>query len=410
MMDEIQGGSNALPPFLVKTYDMVDDPTTDSIVSWSSSNKSFIVWNPPEFSRVLLPRFFKHNNFSSFIRQLNTYGFRKVDPEQWEFANDDFIRGQSHLLKNIHRRKPVHSHSLNNLHGQVNSNPLTDSERQKYKDDIERLKHEREFLLLESQRQRQEEEVLDSQVQLVRERLQHMEEQQHRFVLYFARLLQKPELALAVPQVENHDRKRRVSSRPDYCNGETNNEDSVITLRTSRRGSPDDSFGLDLDTELLERMESSLNFWENVVEDLEGLYMQRNSSLELAESTTCAENPAISYTQLDVDLPSSSARIDMNSEPPVTSSVVAPDPVQRKEQEAGTASAAPQGVNDVFWEQFLTENPGSSEVQEVQSERKDSGLREKDSRLIDHGRYWLGFRNANNLPEHIGQLTSAGRS
>lgn len=73
MMDELQGGSNALPPFLTKTYEMVDDPSTDSIVSWSSSNKSFVVLNPPEFSRILLPRFFKHNNFSSFIRQLNTY-------------------------------------------------------------------------------------------------------------------------------------------------------------------------------------------------------------------------------------------------------------------------------------------------------------------------------------------------
>ncbi|CAI0560877.1 unnamed protein product [Linum tenue] len=52
---------------------MVDDPSTDSVVSWSASNKSFIVWSPPEFSRDLLPRFFKHNNFSSFIRQLNTY-------------------------------------------------------------------------------------------------------------------------------------------------------------------------------------------------------------------------------------------------------------------------------------------------------------------------------------------------
>jgi heat shock transcription factor len=65
--------SNAPPPFLSKTYDMVDDSSTDAIVSWSATNNSFVVWDPPEFARDLLPKYFKHNNFSSFVRQLNTY-------------------------------------------------------------------------------------------------------------------------------------------------------------------------------------------------------------------------------------------------------------------------------------------------------------------------------------------------
>ncbi|GJS34203.1 heat stress transcription factor A-5 [Tanacetum coccineum] len=47
------GGGTA--PFLVKTYEMVDDKTTDEIVSWSTRENSFVVWDPPDFSRVLLP-------------------------------------------------------------------------------------------------------------------------------------------------------------------------------------------------------------------------------------------------------------------------------------------------------------------------------------------------------------------
>jgi heat shock transcription factor len=61
------------PPFLTKTYDMVDDRSTDDVVSWSAGNNSFVVWDPYAFASVLLPRHFKHGNFSSFVRQLNTY-------------------------------------------------------------------------------------------------------------------------------------------------------------------------------------------------------------------------------------------------------------------------------------------------------------------------------------------------
>lgn len=61
------------PPFLSKTYDLVEDERTNEIVSWSNGNNSFIVWDPQKFAINLLPKFFKHNNFSSFVRQLNTY-------------------------------------------------------------------------------------------------------------------------------------------------------------------------------------------------------------------------------------------------------------------------------------------------------------------------------------------------
>ncbi|XP_039049948.1 heat stress transcription factor B-4-like [Hibiscus syriacus] len=92
-------------PFLTKTYQLVDDPTSDHIVSWGEDDTTFVVWRPPEFARDLLPNYFKHNNFSSFVRQLNTYGFRKIVPDRWEFANEFFKKGEKHLLCEIHRRK-----------------------------------------------------------------------------------------------------------------------------------------------------------------------------------------------------------------------------------------------------------------------------------------------------------------
>ncbi|XP_026452453.1 heat stress transcription factor B-4-like [Papaver somniferum] len=110
-------------PFLTKTYELVDDPSTDHVISWAEDNTTFVVWRPPEFARDLLPNFFKHNNFSSFVRQLNTYGFRKIVPDRWEFGNEFFRKGEKHLLCEIHRRKTITiSHHHHQQNGQVSMN------------------------------------------------------------------------------------------------------------------------------------------------------------------------------------------------------------------------------------------------------------------------------------------------
>jgi heat shock transcription factor len=75
----------AVAPFLAKTFDMVEDPATDAVVSWGAARNSFVVWDSHAFAARLLPLHFKHANFSSFLRQLNTY-VRACVSDQWFFA------------------------------------------------------------------------------------------------------------------------------------------------------------------------------------------------------------------------------------------------------------------------------------------------------------------------------------
>lgn len=106
------------PMFLEKTYDMLENCAPE-IACWSAAGDSFIVKKPLEFAETIIPVYFKHKNFSSFVRQLNFYGFRKVrvdaaelalidgamDPKDWwEFRHEKFVHERKELLREIKRR------------------------------------------------------------------------------------------------------------------------------------------------------------------------------------------------------------------------------------------------------------------------------------------------------------------
>ena len=58
---------------IVRRYHIVDDSDTDDIISWTDGGKHFTIHEMNDFASDILPKYFKHNNFSSFVRQLNSY-------------------------------------------------------------------------------------------------------------------------------------------------------------------------------------------------------------------------------------------------------------------------------------------------------------------------------------------------
>lgn len=97
-----------IAPFLSKLYQLVSAISTDSCVTWTEDGDSFVITNQEHFSRNVLPVYFKHSNIRSFIRQLNTYGFRKranisSNDDCVEFYHPKFRKGQPGMLMKIKR-------------------------------------------------------------------------------------------------------------------------------------------------------------------------------------------------------------------------------------------------------------------------------------------------------------------
>ncbi|KAF8637488.1 hypothetical protein AX17_002792 [Amanita inopinata Kibby_2008] len=111
----VLGKPMATNNFVTKLYQMINDSKSQHFISWTELGTSFVVSNVGEFSRSILGAHFKHNNFSSFVRQLNMYGFHKInrtpraqrtstDAQTWEFSHHKFLRGRPDLLDEIKRK------------------------------------------------------------------------------------------------------------------------------------------------------------------------------------------------------------------------------------------------------------------------------------------------------------------
>ena len=110
---------------------MID--TCDSrIACWSEDGETFIVKNTDVFEKSIIPQFFKHSKFSSFVRQLNFYGFRKIKYADtlkidykleaetanfWRFRHDKFQRGRPELLIDIKRSNGQHNAATSSATG-----------------------------------------------------------------------------------------------------------------------------------------------------------------------------------------------------------------------------------------------------------------------------------------------------
>ncbi|XP_034274599.1 heat shock factor protein 2 isoform X2 [Pantherophis guttatus] len=107
--------ATAVPAFLSKLWALVGDAPSNQLITWSQNGQSFLVLDEQRFAKEILPKYFKHNNMASFVRQLNMYGFRKVvhvdsgivkleRDGPVEFQHLYFKQGREDLLEHIKRK------------------------------------------------------------------------------------------------------------------------------------------------------------------------------------------------------------------------------------------------------------------------------------------------------------------
>lgn len=281
-------------------------------------------------------------------------GFRKIDPEQWEFANEDFLRGNKHLLKNIYRRKPIHSHSMQTL------NPLTDMEKQLYEEAIKRLQQENSLLQSELQIHR-----TDNQGNLVflRKQLHDMQTKQTQLVSFLLDMIKNPDFVSQQSYILPSKRRRllEIDQLLDHDDTKVENDGS-----------------------------GSLNVWQSFIHgvgDRTAAVEDKNvnawSSRSPPSSISSKDNrssPELSPTASSVFYPN--MEIGVKCEPCMKNIEVEELTEQIKDKILGVSS----DMNDVFWEQFLTEMPHrpSDDSQEAELERRYRDV----NKVVSFGKSW----------------------
>ncbi|XP_022717549.1 heat shock factor protein HSF8 isoform X2 [Durio zibethinus] len=139
-------------------------------------------------------------------------GFRKIDPDRWEFANEGFLRGQKHLLRNISRRKPAHGHvhqQTQQSHGQnLSVGACVEVGKFGLEEEVERLKRDKNVLMQELVRLRLQQQATDNQLQTMVQRLQGMEQRQQQMMSFLAKAVQSPGFLAQFVQQQNESNRR----------------------------------------------------------------------------------------------------------------------------------------------------------------------------------------------------------
>ncbi len=99
--------SGHVPTFPAKMHAILTNPNLNDIVAWAPHGRSWTILKPRAFEVRILPKYFEHSKFSSFVRQANGWGFRRLSSgnDRNTYYHEYFLRGMPWLVKKMRRPK-----------------------------------------------------------------------------------------------------------------------------------------------------------------------------------------------------------------------------------------------------------------------------------------------------------------
>lgn len=158
-------------------------------------------------------------------------GFRKVDPDRWEFANEYFLRDQQELLNEIHRRKP--SSSERSHKAATSQHDYAALEVGAYgglQAEVDALKRDKTLLMQEVIRLRQAQQAADEEIGTLSERIELTEQRQKQMLGIVVQALQHPALLQhfmsSSPSIKRIEDGRLKKKRRAHDGSESDGSDS----------------------------------------------------------------------------------------------------------------------------------------------------------------------------------------
>lgn len=118
-------------------------------------------------------------------------GFKKVDPDRWEFANECFLGGQKHLLKTIRRRRNVVQPQHVNQQ-QQGGGPFVELGHYGTDEELERLRRDRKLLMAEIVKLKQQQQNSRERIMAMEGRIQGMDRKQQQIMSFLAKIFRSP--------------------------------------------------------------------------------------------------------------------------------------------------------------------------------------------------------------------------